>query len=181
MNQTYTQPENTEESEMVVAAAVEELQVVVSDVDQFLSCWLDRLSDTVVSHQPLPTTDPQLRKRIKDFQRQQAEWDNQRQCEELEIQRKLDEITQAWLHLEAEQRKLLQAKELQMLGSQESSVSGDAVSAVTRTSPERYESEPIPSADSLSSNVKHSSDTTVQQFQRLRREIESSRPHLGRR
>jgi len=165
-----------EKSEMVTAAAVDALQVITADVDQFLLCWLDRLSRTVVSQQPLPTTDSQLRERMREFRHQQAEWEEQRQREEQEIKRKLDEITAAWLRLEVEQRKLLQAKELQVHEAQTNGVYGEAVSAAATAYSENSESEQVSSVDFLSPNANQRTETTVLQFQRLRREIESSRP-----
>lgn len=164
------------------------LQAIVSDVDVFVSDWFKRLKQAVVLPAQVPTTNQQLLKLIDNFQREKRQWEDDQTAAEEEIQKKVEEISEAWLRLEAEQRRFLQTKETYASNLPEhraarESLENPGTSELTtsKTSDGRCLNEQPQRSPLLDTNVKRSAKDTVQQFQRLRREIESNRPGLDQR
>ncbi len=94
---------------------VDALQTIVSDVDAFLSNWFRRLDQCVESCPSGATPDAILQRRIEDFQNEKTRWEAQRNSDERHIQEQAQQLTEAWLRLEDEQRKFLQMKDPQRL------------------------------------------------------------------
>lgn len=93
--------------------ALDAIQDVVDDVDQYVLEWFKRLNDgLVVADAPAAaTTDRELRTRIKEFREEKRQWEAKREVEQHELQEKMRQLTDAWLRLEDEQRLLLQRRE----------------------------------------------------------------------
>ena len=180
MNQSNAPVVDAENSEVAEDEIFDALQDVISDVDTFMAGWCKRF-DQVVSSCASPAAveanpaDANLHDRIKDFQQEQAKWEAKRKLEAERIQEQADQLTEAWLRLETEQRRFLQMKESHPLATPERRT--DAVeqtrdrdrSAIDQQSTRR----------SVTPNANPLREAAVRQFQRLRREIESSRPNSG--
>lgn len=93
--------------------ALDAIQDVVEDVDQYVLEWFKRLNDglAVADAPSAATTDRELRARIKDFREEKRQWEAKRKVEQHELQEKMRQLTGAWLRLEDEQRLLLQRRE----------------------------------------------------------------------
>ena len=171
---------------------VEQLQNIVSDVDAFLSNWLRRPPQCAESFDPTTTADVILQKRFKELQHEKILLEAKRKSDERQLQEKAQQLTQAWLQLEEEQRKFLQMKDPQRPAGHElgltSSVANrpaDATSpAATAVNAPRTElslsGETVASTQTESVPKAQTRDFAVRQFQQLRREIESSRPTIDR-
>ena len=162
------------------------LQVIVSDVEAFVSDWFKRLTQSVVSPMLVPTTNQQLLKHIDDFQTKKRQWEERKTHAEEEIREKLEQISEAWLRLEAEQRRFLQTKESYAPTVPEYKAERESLGNVgagdltaTMTSDGRCLNEQSLRPPLPDTSVNRSAKNTIQQFQRLRREIESSRPRLS--
>ena len=162
------------------------LQDIVSDVDAFVSDWFKRLSQSVVSPIQIPATNQQLLEKIEGFQQEKRQWEAEKTGAEQDIREKLDEISEAWLRLEAEQRRFLQTKEsyaptVPDYKTEREFVGNAAAGGLTSTMRGEgscLDEQPLrqPLRDPI---VNRPAKSTIQQFQRLRREIESSRPRLS--
>lgn len=93
--------------------ALDAIQDVVEDVDQYVLEWFKRLNDglAVADAPAAAMTDRELRARIKDFREEKRQWEAKREVEQHELQEKMRQLTDAWLRLEDEQRLLLQRRE----------------------------------------------------------------------
>ncbi len=171
---------------------VDALQTIVSDADAFLSNWFRRLEQCVESCDPRTTPEAILQKRLDDFQNEKNLWEAKRKSDERAIQEKAEQLTEAWLRLEQEQRRFLQMNDPQRhAGSERGSTNGVASRPAQEDSPaasdvEAAFAEPSPSGDARPTHQPESfpnapaRDSAVRQFQQLRREIESSRPNVDR-
>lgn len=172
--------DNVNHGEVPAAAILDALQDVISDVHMFVADWCQRLDHVVASYDPPPTVlgqpaDEDLHQRIQDFQQEKHQWESERDVAALQIQEKADQLTEAWLRLEDEQRKFLQIKESRLQTARDR----------TPAEPVRSHGEDHANSDgpspqrSMPAASNPSRADVVQQFQRLRREIESSRPKSG--
>jgi hypothetical protein len=82
---------------------------IVADVNRFLIDWIDRFekcaSEAAGSQQP----DEMLKRQIQEFESCHASWEVQRQTEQASLEETAQQLTEAWLRLEDEQRALLQS------------------------------------------------------------------------
>lgn len=141
------------------------LRVVVADVETFVSDYLNRLSVAFENNRSKDRTQ-KVYQSVEDFEQEKTRWEQYRMLQEKEIQRKFDQLTEAWLRLEGEQRMFLQTKD------QRESVqlsSGNAKNENIRCT----------STDASSGAHIRSRESAVLQFQRLRQEIDASRPPVG--
>ena len=90
---------------------VDELQAIITDVDAFLSNWFRRLEQGSLSCDPTTIPDLILQKRFKELQNERVLLEAKRKSDERQTQEKAQQLTQAWLQLEEEQRKFLQMKD----------------------------------------------------------------------
>ena len=179
------------------AAIAEALDDVISDIDRFLSLWFKRLSHNADSFQAAAKPDERLRRRMQDFEQEKLRWKAKRHSEQRRIQEKAEQLTEAWLRLEAEQRRFLQIKDAHPGSGGSRAVAIDttsrdpAVGPDTKTVTALVENERTASSQNCvaeSQTTTHRSpvrtgrsrEVAVQQFQQLRREIESSRPGCGK-
>ncbi len=183
----------------------EQLQGVLSRVDAFLAGWLDRYEhsfDAAAATPTFPTTAPAaaptaaesqspsqaLAQRIAQFEIEKRRWEAERQSETRRLQEKFEQLGEAWLHLEAERRNLLQAMQAQR--GRRPSPAGDACvsgtgaanrsvasPALTDRSSDSAAAVPaFPHADPAAGHENQAaSKQAVQQFQQLRQQIESNR------
>ena len=93
------------------ADIVDELQAIITDVDAFLSNWFRRLEQGSLSCDPTKIPDLILQKRFKELQNERVLLEAKRKSDERQTQEKAQQLTQAWLQLEEEQRKFLQMKD----------------------------------------------------------------------
>ena len=92
---------------------VDELQTIISDVDAFLSNWFRRFDQCAESCNPTTTPDVILQKRLKELQNERILLEAKRQSDERQMREKSQQLTQAWLQLEEQQRKFLQMNDPQ--------------------------------------------------------------------
>lgn len=99
MNSTLTNPKS------VPGEILDVMQNVISDIDAFLTQWLDRSTELaeLAAH-----PDEHLQRRIQELRSEQQQWENQRIAQQQVLEAKAEQLTDAWLRLEAEQRRLLQ-------------------------------------------------------------------------
>ena len=95
--------------EITAEAILESLHDVISDIDSFMFDWQQRFNRCADQMKPSHKPDDQLRRQIKEFQAQQRQWESQRKAEQEQLEANANQLTDAWLRLEAEQRALLQA------------------------------------------------------------------------
>jgi hypothetical protein len=166
---------------------VDALQTIVSDVDAFVSNWFRRLDQCVESCQPGTTPDAILQKRIQDFQNDKTRWEAQRKSDERQIQEQAQQLTEAWLRLEDEQRKFLQMKDPQRpVGNGLGPLAKPLFDLADGS--HANDVEPTKNEPSTASSTKpaesflrtRARDSAIRQFQQLRREIESTRPNIDR-
>jgi hypothetical protein len=88
---------------------VASIQRIVADVNRFLIDWIERFekcaSEAAGSQQP----DEMLKLQIQEFESCHASWEVQRQAEQASLEQTAQQLTEAWLRLEDEQRALLQS------------------------------------------------------------------------
>lgn len=94
------------QSEQIAGA----LQEVVGDIESFLSQWL-RKAQTELESAEIGSGGAALRKRLHDFQEEKKQWDAKRRHELTEIEQKANQLAEAWLRLEIEQRQILQSQD----------------------------------------------------------------------
>jgi hypothetical protein len=87
-------------------------QTVVADVESFLSEWTVKVQRELASLD-LTDGDQALRQRRQALQEERKRWEAKRQRELDEIEHKANQLTEAWLRLEDEQRRLLQTQDKQ--------------------------------------------------------------------
>jgi hypothetical protein len=163
---------------------VDALQSMLTDVDGFMVNWFQRLNHQLELDASDSTPDQKLRVRIEEFRREKNEWKLKRDREEEHIKAKFQQLTDAWLNLETEQRKLLQLKNARPSATFESpSPSVPPPTVVTETSIAQP-AEVVTKVESSESNLPFPSqvsqesvptENAVRQFQRLRQEIQSRR------
>ncbi len=194
MNATY------DNQETIPADVLDGLQAVISDIDEFMFDWLQRFNRCAEEMQPTDTPDEQLRRRIREFQARQRQWESQQKMEQEQLEANATQLTDAWLRLEAEQRELLQAvsnplvlvsdrngerqspdiarsecsqpqaKECQALESHLADRQGVESQGI-----DRLESRPVHKARVAKPRDVISPDAAIRQFEKLKNELSSSR------
>jgi len=101
-------PDHTN-NEVAAEAILESLQEVISDIDRFMVDWMQRANRCADQLHPERKPDEQLRLQVKEFLTQQRQWESQQKAEQEQLAANAEQLTEAWLRLEAEQRALLQA------------------------------------------------------------------------
>lgn len=168
----------------VPTAIIESLQSVLEDLDGYLAQWSQRLDQQLAAEIPSVASDSTLQGMIEEFQREKSEWKLKREREDEQIREKFEQLTSAWLHLEAEQRRFLQLKPAHQNATSETSAPTVPCPTAKRAAGARPE--PLtggcdPAADASSpcasteSQTQPSADNAVMQFHKLRKQIQSSR------
>ncbi len=183
MNTNYSEIADPEDVIDQGIAAVETLDTIVSDIDRFVLDWAQRLQQQLEVEDKTPKPDQRLRRQIEQFENEKSEWRLKRDQENERINEKLEQLADAWLHLEAEQRQFLQLKQnvhvqsIEVTQQPQVSAGTDDVasaSALASTSPRCVDAqEPLATSSKLQDPI--TAETAVRQFQRLRQEILSSR------
>jgi hypothetical protein len=187
----------TNDGEVDPAAIVDALEEVISDIDGFLSQWFQRLSHNADAFHTSAKPDERLRRRVQDLEQDKLRWKANQHSEEQRIHERAEQLTEAWLRLEGEQRRFLQIKDAHP------SSGGHRAPAIDIASRDAVEGPDAKTDTGLAQNeriiggehcviqsrtpthcqpaaVNQSREVSVQQFQQLRREIESSRPGSGK-
>lgn len=163
---------------------IESLQSVLADVDRYLAQWSERLDQPPLREAPSIVPAQRLQEQINDFQREQHEWTLQREREDAQIREKFEQLTLAWLHLEAEQRKVLQMKlaRTTTAGETSSTSASPLPTSVKGSRPQPLSDggheatvNPPTVCDSIGPQTHPATDNAVRQFQKLRKEIQSNR------
>jgi len=168
---------------------VDALQAMLSDVDGFMVDWFQRLNQQLVACDTVFSPDQKVRQQSERLRREQNEWNLKRDREDEQIQEKFQQLTDAWLRLESEQRKFLQLKNARASVSGESppqhALAQNALAQATESIDARATHSPavavkpiptqsVPGSPDRQSPEPSSSEHAIRQFQRLRQEIQSS-------
>lgn len=152
------------------------LEDVLTEFDEYVAAWFDRLDHTLAACESLPAPASEVVS-----------------CEgEKGLREKTDQLTAAWLRLEAEQRKFLQMSANYPNATRDLKSVSDAVEdELSEEPPQPIEQPAAPrqiqkakpqpvqgqsSRQSPGANLRPSRDAACQQFQRLKRQIRSNRP-----
>lgn len=142
---------------------VGELEAVVNEIQAFLQNFCDRFETLRAQASTLPAdfTDND------DSDDSSADWEIKRKQAEQRIGEQVDLLTNAWLRLEEEQRSLLQTKQglANELKARATTFDGSSASIL----------QCLPGESQFAAKTEHSA---VHQFERLRHEIQSSRPNI---
>lgn len=206
------------ESSVTPEAIADALHHIINDVRTYLSDWCYRLEQNVKSQGVSATSEAVLHERIDEFQKMKTLWEAKRVAEEQQIKQKTDQLTEAWLRLEDEQRSFLQHKETQGGGRQAAADQPQVPSEVDCSVGRRMGHagqpaiaasaapmqpaavqqhthlmqpaaahgvpqvavEPHATVPAASGPTSRTRESAVVQFQRMRKEIESSRTTAGR-
>ncbi|MGB0599156.1 MAG: hypothetical protein ACPGLY_20930 [Rubripirellula sp.] len=158
------------------------LHSVVCDVETFMSDWLRRAQCELAVTDPIAGNET-LRRRFQGFQAEKRQWEAKRQCELEAIEHKANQLTEAWLKLEAEQRESLKPQDRKHRSRRSETVEPTQVivhdlspqSAEPPSQPTRRTTNSIEAAKQKHSGSIDSMNDSVRQFQQLRREIEMTR------
>lgn len=174
-----TERNRHEPMEMVTA-----IERVVLDIDEFVGDWLRRLNDQLQTEPPAVATDDRLEASVDAFEHEKNRWRLERDLVDDQIREKVEQLTQAWLHLETEQRKFLQMKELRTDVPSELSVqvaplplptTGSELTSLPSQEAKHPSAKTTASCFVNDSKKSRSSENAVLQFQRLRKEVQDSR------
>jgi hypothetical protein len=177
MNQSTDNVPNSEDLDADPDRILDALQDVLTEFDDYVAAWFDRLDDTLAACDPLPGPTAEM-----------LECDD-----ESGMREKTAQLTAAWLRLETEQRKFLQLSAGYPHASRDLNSGGEAGDAGSSEEVETNLSgnsgapkpiqqvRPQPSQSQSSrqlpaANRRPSRDAACQQFQKLKQQIESNRP-----
>ena len=160
--------------ESAEADTVIALRQLMGEIEQFLSGFCNQIQRATAQSAVTTRPDAELQKQAEELQTLKQLWDAKRDAEEKRIAERAEELTQAWLELEAEQRRFLQIRD-------------SHAGTPTRSEPEvgtqishPAEATPISRSEESSVPRQQPRESARQQFDRLRREIASSRSKKGR-
>jgi len=165
-------------------AMVTAIERVILDIDNFVGDWLQRLNNQLQTERPSEATDPSLRENVDAFEQEKSRWRLERNRGDEQIREKVEQLTQAWLHLEAEQRKFLQIKEVRTIVTSELAIqvasqplptTGSESTSLRSPEGKHHSAKTTASCFVTDSKESRSSENAVLQFQRLRKEIQDSR------
>jgi hypothetical protein len=171
---------------------VDQLKVIMDGVESFLADWLQRIEQL---NEIAATPDAFIRKRIHELEQERIRWEAKRNRETEEIHEKAEELAKAWLRLEQEQRRFVQLRDSQSRGAQpQATRTMPAEIPPERHDPAETKAAPRSSAKPSSVAIETTPTLTdtrsrlpsplqgskagalaIEQFEQLRREIESSR------
>ncbi len=142
---------------------VDELEAVINEIQAFLQNFCDRFEALTAQATTLPGdfTDND------DAAESRDDWEAKRKQAEQRIHEQVDLLTNAWLRLEDEQRSLLQTKQglANEFKARATTFDGSSSSIL----------QCLPGNSHFSAKTEHSA---VHEFERLRHEIQSSRPNI---
>ncbi|MGV3482847.1 MAG: hypothetical protein ACO1RT_00365 [Planctomycetaceae bacterium] len=147
-----------------------------------MSDWFERLDRQLQNEAgPVPAHE-KLEARQQDLEREKSKWAAKREQEERSHQEKLELLTQAWLHLESEQRRFLQTRDkchpaAVMNASPATTTATPNSNAVhaSVTNEQRPSAAASPACLGHPSPPLRTNDQAIRQFQKLQKEIQSSR------
>lgn len=87
------------------------IDALIDDIHRFLADWQGRVNTELRSLRSSPPDAQVSQLRITAFEQQKRQWELHRARESQLIREQSDQLTNAWLQLEAEQRRLLQLKQ----------------------------------------------------------------------
>ena len=161
---------------------VEALQTLLADIDCFMSDWFERMDRQLQSETAPASAHEELEARQQELEQERSKWASKCEQEDRRNQEKLDLLTQAWLHLESEQRRFLQTRDAchptAVMKSSPATATSTTQPGMAQTSaanehrPQAATSLPGPGHSSPSTR---SNDHAIRQFQKLQKEIQSSR------
>lgn len=158
------------------------LHSVVCDVETFVSDWLRR-AQCELAVTDASAGNETLQRRFEGLQAEKRQWEAKRQCELDAIEHKANQLTEAWLKLEAEQRELLKPQDKKHRSRRPETAEPTQVvvhdlspqSAEPPSPPSRRTTNSIEAVKRSHSDSIRSMNDSVRQFQQLRREIEMTR------
>lgn len=186
-------PESASENSSAGAACVDtdfvtdHIQSILNDMDDFLLGWFDRLQRDIDASDNHKAAESGLNQRLEGFSQRMQVWQAKKEAEERRLTEQSEQLTEAWLRLESEQRMLLQMKEQPGPAAPERSLQRDGgvtsqcsevgqpqfASGTTSTAPSgSCQSSPLAS-QKVSDRPR--SDAAVDQFQRLKKEVDRGR------
>lgn len=128
--------------------------------------------------------DKELTRRIEEFQYQQSTWELRRNAEQEYLEQTAQQLSDAWLALEDQQRLLLRSNAASVLVSPET-LARQNLSADVRPEPVAMDPSPSPMAEptpAMTVNTRVSiprdlvpRNVAIRQFEKLRNEIQSAR------
>lgn len=131
----------------------------ISDINDFLADWVQRLDCEIRSWQESATSAHVSQTQLDEFEQQKRQWETSRMHEAQLIREQSDHLTAAWLQLEAEQRRFLQIK--QEYGCQ---------------TPGMLPGNPLPRQSESAVAAARTRDAAIRQFRQLRREVSAAAP-----
>jgi len=87
------------------------LEHLISDMHEFIADWTQRLEGEAKSWQADFPSNPVSQAQLDDFEQQKRQWETTRTQEKQLILEQSEQLTAAWLQLEAEQRRFLQLQQ----------------------------------------------------------------------
>jgi hypothetical protein len=156
---------------------LESLDAIKHDLNAFVSCWVQRLDRVIETSQPIPLDDSQLQMRADQLRQERRQWEADCEVEQMAAQERMEQLTHAWLQLESEQRAFLQIKSNQVGAGSTSISSGASLPVNTKAnsmSVPLSEMMSVPTGSIARSPDRHGGDA-AQQFEKLRREMDSGR------
>ncbi len=155
--------------------AAEALEVLLNDIECFLKNYCDKLDQaTLAANLPKkPTTthssDVTANREIScsdDWTEERSRWELQRNQEQLQIQEQLQQLESAWLRLEDEQRRFLQTHQAPVTGR------GQRMPVDEAPNPSLRNASPV--RQTLATTTGTVSATAVEEFQRLKQELQNA-------
>ena len=89
----------------------DELRKIAGEIEAYLSKWVIRSRRVVELGYGATTSEVAMSSQVKKFEEQQRKWEVRRQRELDDLSDKAQELADAWLKLESEQRQFLQIKD----------------------------------------------------------------------
>lgn len=132
------------------------LREVVDDIEVFVASFVERLLEVAKSDRSATNSPQQIQTDSSKFDQERAAWEEQRRVQELEIRKRFDQLTDAWLRLEDEQREFLELKEQYAVHRSGTSIGNSRV---------------VPETDTATIGSERIRESSVLQFQRLKQEI----------
>ncbi len=140
-----------------------ELEAVVSDIQAYLQNFCDRFETLTAQASTLPVS----LTANDDSSESQYDWEAKRLQAEQRIREQVDLLSNAWLRLEDEQRSLQQTKQglANELKARVTTIDASSTSIL----------QCLPGSSQFAAKTEHSA---IHEFERLRHEIQSSRPNI---
>lgn len=156
----------------------------MQDIESFLNTWVERVNQ-------LDTTTKEsnggFRERVREFELRKKKWEEECEAEAKVMQQKSEDLINAWLDLEEEQRRFLQLRESKSFSKRLPALDSDLACLTQESEPISEDvDEMTPSLASPSGRASNQcrpgsvsgqigQSSAVQQFEQLRREIKSNR------